>query len=215
MNQPSIAMNPFQFKSKIVPVITITQLDQALPLAEALLAGGIDVMEITLRHPAGLGAIAEVARHMPAMHVGAGTVLSADDVRRVAEAGASFALSPGCTPALVKAVQAACLPFIPGVMSASEVMAAREHGYQLMKLFPASVAGGVEMLKALNGPLADVKFCPTGGVSLTNLKSFLALSNVAMVGGSWLTPEDALNNKDWSRIKTLALQALEQVKSMN
>jgi 2-dehydro-3-deoxyphosphogluconate aldolase / (4S)-4-hydroxy-2-oxoglutarate aldolase len=200
----------FKFTSKIVPVITITHVDQAVPLAEALLAGGIDVMEITLRHPAGLTAIAAVARHVPAMHVGAGTVLSAHDVQRVANAGAAFALSPGCTPALVQAVKAVQLPFIPGVMTPSEVMSAREYGYSVMKLFPASVAGGVDMLKALGAPLSDVKFCPTGGVGIDNLKSFLALPNVAFVGGSWLTPVDALARGDWALVARLAREAVDE-----
>ena len=147
------------FRSRVVPVIVLQDAAQAVPLAEALLAGGIDVMEITLRSAAGLPAIAAVARAVPGMCVGAGTVTRADEVRAVVDAGATFALSPGCTDALVAAVRDAALPFIPGVMTPGEVMRAREHGFGLMKLFPAAQAGGLAMLKALGGPLPDVRFC--------------------------------------------------------
>ena len=197
------------FQSRVVPVIGLRDVADAVPLAEALLAGGIDVMEITLRTSQGLACIAAVARAVPAMHLGAGTVTQAADVQRVVDAGARFALSPGCTPALVDAVRAAQLPFIPGVMTPSEVMIARDHGFRLMKLFPAAQAGGLAMLQALGGPLADVRFCPTGGISPDNLASFLRLPNVAMVGGSWLTPADALAAHDWPRITQLARAATE------
>ena len=153
--------------------------------------------------------IEAVARAVPQMHVGAGTVTRVADVQRVIDAGASFALSPGCTEALVQAVRAARLPFIPGVMTPSEVLAAREHGFTLMKLFPAAQAGGLAMLQALGAPIPDVQFCPTGGVSAATLASFLALPNVAMVGGSWLTPADALAQGDWARIGGLAREATE------
>lgn len=195
------------FTSRVVPVIALHDVAQAVPLAHALLAGGIDVMEITLRTPQGLAAIEAVARAVPAMCVGAGTVTRATEVQQVRDAGATFALSPGCTPAVVAAVATARLPFVPGVMTPSEVMAARDHGFALMKLFPAAQAGGLAMLQALGGPLADVRFCPTGGISLANLGQFLALPNVAMVGGSWLTPADALAAGDWDRITRLAAEA--------
>ena len=195
------------FTSRVVPVIALTDAAQAVPLAHALLAGGIDVMEITLRTDAGLAAIEAVARAVPEMQLGAGTVTRVADVQRVVDAGARFALSPGCTPALVEAVRAAKLPFVPGVMTPSEVMTARDQGFGLMKLFPAAQAGGLAMLQALGGPLGDVRFCPTGGVSLQNMASFLALKNVAMVGGSWLTPADALAAGDWTRITRLAQEA--------
>jgi 2-dehydro-3-deoxyphosphogluconate aldolase/(4S)-4-hydroxy-2-oxoglutarate aldolase len=197
------------FTSRVVPVIALNDVAQAVPLAHALLAGGVDVMEITLRTPAGLAAIETVARAVPEMHLGAGTVTRVADVQRVVDAGARFALSPGCTPALVRAVQAVSLPFVPGVMTPSEVMAARDHGFSLMKLFPAAQAGGLAMLQALGGPLGDVRFCPTGGVNLANLASFLALPNVAMVGGTWLTPADALASGDWARITRLAREATQ------
>ena len=195
------------FSSRVVPVIVLHDPAQAVPLAHALLAGGIDVMEITLRSPAALAAMEAVAKAVPQMHLGAGTVTRVDEVQQVIDAGARFALSPGGTDALVEAVRAAGLPFIPGVMTPAEVMHRREQGFSLMKLFPAAQAGGIAMLKALAAPLPDVAFCPTGGVGPENLKAFLALPNVAMAGGSWLTPADALVAGDWTRITQLARDA--------
>ncbi len=195
------------FTSRVVPVIVITHPDQAVPMAHALLEGGVDVMEITLRHAAGLPAIEQVAKHVPHMHVGAGTVTRADEMSRVQAAGASFALSPGMTEALVQAAIDCRLPFMPGVMTPGEVMAARDHGFSLVKLFPAAQAGGLAMLKALAGPLGDMQFCPTGGVSLANMGEFLKLPNVAMVGGSWLTPLDVVERGDWAEITRLAREA--------
>lgn len=195
------------FTTRVLPVIVITDVAQAVPLAEALLAGGIDAMEITLRHVAGLPAIEAVARSVPAMRVGAGTVTRVHEVAQVCHAGASFALSPGFTDELLDAAQAASLPFVPGVMTPGEVMRARERGIGLMKLFPAEQAGGLGMLKALAGPLGDVRFCPTGGVSPANLQAYLQQPNVAMVGGSWLTPHEALQARDWALITSLARQA--------
>jgi 2-dehydro-3-deoxyphosphogluconate aldolase/(4S)-4-hydroxy-2-oxoglutarate aldolase len=195
------------FTSRVVPVIVLTDPAHAVPLAHALLEGGIDVMEITLRSHAALSAIEAVAKAVPQMHLGAGTVTRVAEVQQVINAGATFALSPGCTDALVDAVKAAKLPFIPGVMTPGEVMHRREQGFTLMKLFPAAQAGGLGILKALGAPLPDVMFCPTGGVSPENLKDFLKLPNVAMVGGSWLTPADALAQGDWKRITQLAKDA--------
>ncbi|MCX7239006.1 MAG: bifunctional 4-hydroxy-2-oxoglutarate aldolase/2-dehydro-3-deoxy-phosphogluconate aldolase [Burkholderiales bacterium] len=195
------------FQSRVVPVIVITDVSQAVPMAQALLAGGIDVMEITLRHRAGLPAIEAVARHVPDMHVGAGTVTHAAEMARVQSAGASFALSPGMSDALVQAALDCGLPFMPGVMTPSEVIRARDHGFSLVKLFPAAQAGGLAMLKALSGPLADMRFCPTGGISINNLVDYLKLGNVAMVGGSWLTPMDAVEHGRWDEVTSLARQA--------
>ncbi|MGV3498621.1 MAG: bifunctional 4-hydroxy-2-oxoglutarate aldolase/2-dehydro-3-deoxy-phosphogluconate aldolase [Hydrogenophaga sp.] len=196
-----------RFTSRVVPVIVLTDAKQAVPLAHALLEGGIDVMEITLRSDVALDAIEAVAKAVPQMHLGAGTVTRASDVPRVIDAGARFALSPGCTDALVDAMRATGLPFIPGVMTPGEVMHARDQGFTLMKLFPAQQAGGIGMLKALGAPIPDVSFCPTGGVSPDNLRDFMALPNVAMAGGSWLTPADALRDGDWTRITKLAREA--------
>ncbi len=195
------------FTARVVPVIVLSDEAQAVPLAHALLEGGIDMMEITLRSGVALRAIEAVARAVPRMHLGAGTVTRAAEVTQVVNAGAKFALSPGCSESLVDAVKAAKLPFIPGVMTPSEVMRARDHGFTLMKLFPAAQAGGIGMLKALGAPLPDVRFCPTGGVSPENLREILALPNVAMAGGSWLTPSDALRQGDWKRIARLAREA--------
>lgn len=195
------------FQSRVVPVIVLSNPAHAVPLAHALLDGGIDVMEITLRSDAALAAIEAVAKAVPQMHLGAGTVTRVAEVQRVIDAGATFALSPGCTDALVDAVRTARLPFIPGVMTPAEVMQRRDQGFLLMKLFPAAQAGGIAMLRALGAPLPDVAFCPTGGVSPDNLRDILTLPNVAMAGGSWLTPADALAAGDWTRITKLAREA--------
>jgi 2-dehydro-3-deoxyphosphogluconate aldolase/(4S)-4-hydroxy-2-oxoglutarate aldolase len=195
------------FQSRVVPVIVLQDPAHAVPLAHALLEGGIDVMEITLRSDAALQSIEAVAKAVPQMHTGAGTVTRVSEVQQVIDAGATFALSPGCSDKLVSAVKAAKLPFIPGVMTPGEVMHRREQGFGLMKLFPAQQAGGLGMLKALGAPIPDVMFCPTGGVSPENLRDFLKLPNVAMAGGSWLTPADALAAGDWARITQLAKEA--------
>jgi len=195
------------FVSRIVPVIVITDVKQAVPLAHALLAGGVDVMEITLRHAAGLPAIEAVARQVPQMQVGAGTVTRASEMVRARDAGARFALSPGMSDELVEAAVDCALPFIPGVMTPGQVLRAREYGFGLLKLFPAEQAGGVGMLKALAGPLPEMRFCPTGGVSPSNLAQYLQQPNVAMVGGSWLTPAAALEQGRWQDITDLAAQA--------
>ena len=211
MNHPTF-QRP-QFSARVVPVIVISHVDQAVPMAQALLAGGMDVMEITLRHSAGLSAIEAVAKAVPQMHVGAGTVTRAQEMQQVKDAGARFALSPGMSDALVQAAMDCQMPFVPGVMTPSEVMRARDHGFGLMKLFPAAQAGGLGMLKALGGPLGDVQFCPTGGVTPENMADYLKLPNVAMVGGSWLTPADAVAQGDWARITRLAKEALALVPS--
>jgi 2-dehydro-3-deoxyphosphogluconate aldolase / (4S)-4-hydroxy-2-oxoglutarate aldolase len=213
MTQKNPVFTQPTFLSRVVPVIVVTQPEQAVPIAHALLDGGIDVMEITLRHKAALAAIERVAKHVPQMFVGAGTVTHADDMARVQAAGATFALSPGMTDKLVQAAMQCRLPFIPGVMSPSEVMVARDYGFNLVKLFPAAQAGGLAMLKALNGPLGGMRFCPTGGVSLSNLNEFLKQPNVTMVGGSWLTPLDTVERGDWREITRLARQATDAANS--
>lgn len=195
------------FKSRVVPVVVIQDVAQAVPMAEALLAGGVDVIEITLRSEIALAAIEVVARKVPTMMVGAGTVTRAEQVQVVLDAGARFALSPGMTSSLLAKVKSAGLPFMPGVASPSEAMLARDEGFGLMKCFPAAQLGGVDVLKAWAGPLPDLRFCPTGGVTVQNLAQFLALPNVAMVGGSWLTPAALVQAGDWAAITRLAAQA--------
>lgn len=195
------------FCSRVVPVVTLHDATRAVPLAHALLEGGIDVVEITLRTPQALESIEAVARHVPQMVVAAGTVTRAAEVASVCAAGARLALSPGLTPALARAVHDAGLPFVPGVMTPGEVMTAREQGFRLLKLFPAAQAGGLAMLQALSGPLPDVRFCPTGGVNADNLALYLAQRNVAMVGGTWLAPADMVERCDWDGIRALARAA--------
>lgn len=195
------------FKSRVVPVVVVSEVPQAVPMAEALLEGGIDVVEITLRSEAALAGLEAIARAVPNMVVGAGTVTRPDEVQRLLDAGARFALSPGLTPALLAEVKSRGLPFIPGVASPSEAMFARDEGFSLLKCFPAAQLGGIELLKAWAGPLPDLRFCPTGGVTEQNLQAFLALPNVAMVGGSWLTPHSLVQARDWAGITRLAAAA--------
>ena len=193
--------------SPVMPVIAIERLDQALPLAEALLNGGLNSLEITLRTPVALEAIRLIARAFPGAYVGAGTVTTPEALRQVADAGAVFAVSPGLTASLLEAATTSQLPLLPGVMTATEVMTAMEAGFRHLKLFPAEQAGGVGMLKALGGPFNQLRFCPTGGISLQNAPGYLALPNVACVGGSWLTPKALLDIGDWKAIIDLARQA--------
>lgn len=193
--------------SPVIPVIAIEELQQAVPLAQALVAGGIRVLEITLRTAHGLAAIRAIAEQVPEAIVGVGTLTRPEEFVAARDAGAVFGVSPGLTAALVDAARASGLPLLPGVMTPSEVMAAREAGFMQLKLFPAVPAGGVGMLKALSGPLPDILFCPTGGISIESAPQFLALENVACVGGSWLTPKEALRAGDWSAISALARQA--------
>lgn len=205
---PTTCFTRPNFTSRVVPVIVLNDVAHAVPLAHALLEGGIDVMEITLRSSAALACIEAVSAAVPQMHVGAGTVTRPTEVQQVIDAGAKFALSPGCTDALVDAVKIALLPFIPGVMTPGEVMHRREQGFSLMKLFPAAQAGGLAMLKAIGAPIPDVQFCPTGGVSPENMADFLKLPNVAMVGGSWLTPANEVAQGNWKKITQLAQVAI-------
>ena len=188
----------------VIPVIVIDRVDDAVPLAQALVAGGLKVLEVTLRTPAALACIEAIACEVPEAVVGAGTERSSADVRDAARAGARFLVSPGLTHFLAQASRDARLPLLPGVATASEIMQAQEEGLEVLKFFPAVQAGGLAMLKAWQGPFFDVKFCPTGGVSPSNAAEFLALSNVVCVGGSWLVPADAVAQKEWSRITTLA-----------
>jgi len=191
----------------VIPVIVLQRLDDALPLAEALLAGGVRVLEVTLRTPAALAGIEVIARALPDAIVGAGTLRTPADVRAALDAGARFGVSPGYAATLSAECRRLGLPLLPGVATASEVMAAAADGHDLLKFFPAAAAGGVPMLKALAGPFPEVVFCPTGGVGPDNAASYLALPNVAVCGGSWLTPDDAVVAGDWARITRLAREA--------
>jgi 2-dehydro-3-deoxyphosphogluconate aldolase/(4S)-4-hydroxy-2-oxoglutarate aldolase len=191
----------------VIPVIVIDQLAQAVPLARALVAGGVRVLEVTLRTSAGLDAIAAVARDVPEAIVGVGTITQPQEFALSAEAGARFAVTPGLTTALIDAGRRAAIPLLPGVMTPSDVIAARAAGYLQLKLFPVQQAGGIGMLKALGGPFPEVMFCPTGGVTAATAPDFLALPNVACVGGSWLTPKEAVAAGDWGRITALAREA--------
>jgi 2-dehydro-3-deoxyphosphogluconate aldolase / (4S)-4-hydroxy-2-oxoglutarate aldolase len=191
----------------VIPVIVLTDVAHAVPLARALVAGGIRMLEVTLRTPVALQCIERIAKEVPEAVVGAGTVRRAHDAQTAAAAGARFAVSPGFTPTVGSACKDAGLALLPGVATGSEIMMAQEAGYTQLKFFPAMQAGGPAMLKAWSGPFFDVQFCPTGGVNEANAKEFLALPNVVCVGGSWLTPADAVASSDWARITALAAAA--------
>lgn len=191
----------------VIPVLTVERVADAVPLARALVKGGLPVLEITFRTVAALEALAAIAREVPEAVVGAGTVLDEAQLRRAISAGARFGVSPGCTPALAAAVKAVGLPFLPGVQTVSEAMALGEQGFRLLKFFPADAAGGPTWLKAASAPLAGLRFCPTGGVGMETAPGYLALPNVACVGGSWVAPRDAVAAGDWLRIERLAAAA--------
>ena len=193
----------------VIPVIVLTDIAQAVPLARALVAGGIRMLEVTLRTPAALACIEAIASELPEAVVGAGTVRGAADAQAAARAGARFAVSPGYTRAVGQACRDLGLPLLPGVATGGEIMAAQDDGFAALKFFPALQAGGAAMLKAWNGPFGDVLFCPTGGVTTANAAEFLALPNVLCVGGSWLTPADAVARGDWARISQLAAEAVK------
>lgn len=193
----------------VVPVIVIKNIDHAVPLAKALLKGGIKVLEITLRSEVAVEAIHRVSREVPEALVGAGTVATANDLKAVSEAGAVFAISPGLTPTLLEAANQGSIALIPGISTASELMFGMERGYSAFKFFPAQAAGGVQMLKSIGGPFPQATFCPTGGISLNNYTEYLALNNVACVGGSWVVPAQTLKQEDWAAVTTLARQAID------
>jgi 2-dehydro-3-deoxyphosphogluconate aldolase / (4S)-4-hydroxy-2-oxoglutarate aldolase len=193
--------------ASVIPVIVLNDVAHAVPLARALVAGGIRMLEVTLRTPVALECIERIAKEVPEAVVGAGTVRSAADAQAAARAGAKFAVSPGYTATVGKACRDLGLALLPGVATGSEIMMAAEDGYTQLKFFPAMQAGGPAMLKAWSGPFFDIQFCPTGGVSTANAKEFLSLPNVVCVGGSWLTPADAMASGDWARITALAREA--------
>ncbi|MBS0522325.1 MAG: bifunctional 4-hydroxy-2-oxoglutarate aldolase/2-dehydro-3-deoxy-phosphogluconate aldolase [Proteobacteria bacterium] len=194
-------------RAPVIPVLTVERLADALPLARALVKGGLPVLEITFRTGMAVEALAAIAREVPGAIVGAGTVLDERQLRQAIDAGARFGVSPGCTAALAQAVKASGLPFLPGVQTVSDALAARERGFSVLKFFPADTAGGPGWLKAVAAPLAGLRFCPTGGIGIETAPAYLALPNVACVGGSWVAPRDAVAAGDWLRIEHLASQA--------
>lgn len=198
--------------SPVMPVMVIQNLDDAVPLAKALVAGGIRVLEITLRTPVALEAIKLISQQVPEAIVGAGTIINPEQLQAAEDAGAVFAISPGLTPTLLAAAKKGNIALIPGIASLSELMLGIEYGLDHFKFFPAEAAGGVPMLKAIAGPIPQVTFCPTGGISPENYNSYLQLANVACVGGSWLAPADAVKAKNWDKVTELAKLAIGNVK---
>jgi 2-dehydro-3-deoxyphosphogluconate aldolase/(4S)-4-hydroxy-2-oxoglutarate aldolase len=196
----------------VVPVLVIKDVAHAVPLAKALIAGGIRVLEVTLRTEAALEVIAKIAKEVPEAIIGAGTVTNRAQLQQVIDAGAKFAISPGLTTDLLKAGNEGSIALIPGISSISELMTAKDLGYTHLKFFPAEASGGVNALKAIGGPCPEITFCPTGGISPSNYNDYLALPNVACCGGSWLAPEEAMINGDWEKITELAKQAVAGVK---
>lgn len=196
----------------VVPVIVIKDLATAVPLAKALVAGGVRVLEVTLRTPVALEAIELMAKEVPDAIVGAGTVTTPEQLAKVAAAGAKFAISPGLTRELLAAGKAGEIPLIPGIASISELMEGTGVGYTHFKFFPAEAAGGVKTLKSIHGPFSDIRFCPTGGINEKNYQDYLALPNVACVGGSWIVPDDAIANGDWDRITQLCKDAVAKAR---
>jgi 2-dehydro-3-deoxyphosphogluconate aldolase/(4S)-4-hydroxy-2-oxoglutarate aldolase len=193
--------------SPVMPVMVINQLDQAVPLARALVEGGLKVLEITLRTPVALDAIRRIKAEVPGAIVGAGTIINIQTLHNAIEAGAEFIVSPGVTDSLLDAALASGVPILPGVITPSEVMRLMDRGITAMKFFPAEAAGGIPMLKSIGGPLPQVTFCPTGGVNPKNAVEYLALSNVACVGGSWMAPSDLVDAGDWAEITRRAAEA--------
>jgi 2-dehydro-3-deoxyphosphogluconate aldolase / (4S)-4-hydroxy-2-oxoglutarate aldolase len=197
----------------VIPVLVIENLEDAVPLASALVAGGLPVLEITLRTPVALAAIEAIASQVPDAFVGVGTVTSTTEMEQSINAGATFAVSPGCTSELATKAAGFELPYLPGVASPSDVMRALEHDISVLKLFPAAAAGGTTMLKALAGPFPHVRFCPTGGIGVDNMLDYLALKNVMTVGGSWVAPPAEITAKNWSAIENLAAAAVQKASS--
>ncbi|GAA8676814.1 bifunctional 4-hydroxy-2-oxoglutarate aldolase/2-dehydro-3-deoxy-phosphogluconate aldolase [Helicobacter pylori] len=194
--------------SPIVPVVVIENIKDAVPLAQSLIEGGIPIIEVTLRSSCALEAIELIAKNVPKMCVGAGTILNPTQLEQAQNRGAEFLISPGLTIKLLEYAKKKDMPLIPGVSSSSEVMQALELGYNALKFFPAEYCGGVKLLNAFNGPFKGVKFCPTGGISVDNMRSYLNLENVLCVGGSWLTPKDLIQNKEWDKITEICKRAL-------
>jgi 2-dehydro-3-deoxyphosphogluconate aldolase/(4S)-4-hydroxy-2-oxoglutarate aldolase len=195
----------------VMPVMVIQNLEDAVPLAKALVAGGIRVLEITLRTPIALEAIKLISQEVKEAIVGAGTITTPEQLKAAEAAGAVFAISPGLTPTLLAAAMTGNIALIPGIATLSELMMGMEYGLDCFKFFPAEAAGGIPMLKSIAGPVPNVTFCPTGGISPDNYNAYLKLSNVACVGGSWLVPADAVKAKNWAKVTELAEQAIKNV----
>jgi 2-dehydro-3-deoxyphosphogluconate aldolase/(4S)-4-hydroxy-2-oxoglutarate aldolase len=191
----------------VVPVVVIDDLEHAVPVARALVAGGLPSIELTLRTPVALAAIRAIADQVPQILVGAGTIVSPGQAKEALDAGAQFLVSPGATPALLDAMADTGLPFLPGTATVSEVLAVLEAGFTNLKFFPAEASGGAAFLRSIASPVPQARFCPTGGITAATAPSYLALPNVGCVGGSWLTPADALAGRDWRRVERLAAEA--------
>lgn len=204
--QASLHAREIAALAPIIPVLVVDDVAHARPLAEALVSGGLPALEVTLRTPAALDVIREMAS-VPGGVVGAGTLLTPADVQAAKEAGAQFGVSPGATDRLLDACEEADLPLLPGAATASEAMRLLERGYTMLKFFPAEASGGAPALKAIGAPIPQISFCPTGGVSLKNAPDYLGLGNVVCAGGSWVAPKDAVEAGDWTRIETLAREA--------
>lgn len=207
MPQNTDALLPVMTGQPVIPVIVLDDAKDAVPMAKALVAGGLPAIEITLRTEAALDSIRRVAAEVPEALVGAGTILNARQFDEAVSAGSKFIVSPGLTPELVEAAEGSAVPLLPGAVTSSEIMAALEDGYSLLKFFPAEQAGGAAYLKSLSSPFGGVKFCPTGGVSAKNAADYLSLPNVLCVGGSWVAPKDAVEAGDWDRVTALAKEA--------
>lgn len=205
-------INDILNKAPVIPVLVIDKLEHAVPLADALVAGGLSVLEVTLRTPVALQAVEAIAKNVPGAIVGVGTVTHAKEFARSKQAGAEFIVSPGLTDTLINASREIQVPFLPGVFTPSEALRARDEGFQALKLFPASQAGGTGMLKAMSGPLSDLKFCPTGGIGKDDFLDYLKLPNVLCVGGSWVTPVHAIKKNDWNTITQLAMETCQSIK---
>ena len=196
----------------IVPVLVIDKVEDALPIAEALLAADVRVLEVTLRTPAALDVISIIAKELPEAIIGSGTVTNRQQLQQSYDAGAKFAISPGLTKDLLQAGNEGNIALIPGISSISELMDGADYGYDHLKFFPAEASGGVKAIQSIGGPFPGIRFCPTGGINLNNVRDYLALPNVVCCGGSWLVSNNIVNNKNWSEITKLANQALAHVK---
>jgi 2-dehydro-3-deoxyphosphogluconate aldolase/(4S)-4-hydroxy-2-oxoglutarate aldolase len=199
-------------QATIIPVLTIERLEDAVPLARALVAGGVHVLEVTLRTPVAIESAKAIMAHVPDAVVGIGTILNADDLARAEGIGARFGISPGATPDLLKAAAASALPFAPGIATASELMLGLSRGFNLVKFFPAEQSGGIKALRALAGPFPDVRFCPTGGIGEANAASWLAEPNVVAVGGSWLCPAADIRSGNWAGITAICNRTMKLLK---